>query len=278
MPMALRTPYLAADNAGMERRARALHRFLVASPIALLIAVGLVAHLRKPPFPHPAGSAAYDRNVLAYRDRVAEVARLRKLPAGAPNAEAEARKWVAGYRSGELVAVPSAFYEDRLRDGVRGEVVRAGVALSSEVAQRAEQSLRAGDAPRAAELALLASETAFGFRRFEFQAYLQSLLGVRRGLGTVIEAWPALPEEKRAALRPRIAALRIDAAEVDGMAEAARDNLRDYLRRQKVRSLEEMNDPRIAMGPEVQEEAAAKRSLKISNARVAALAGPGGKP
>lgn len=273
--MALKTTYLADDHSGMERRARALHRFLVASPIALLIAVGLVAHLRKPPYPQPAGNAAYNRQVLAYQNRVARVEELRKMRGAATSAlvEAEARVWVAGYRSGELVAVPPAFYEDHMRDGVRGEIVRAGVALSSDLALRAEQSLHAGKALQATEQALLAGETAHGFRNFELQSYLQSLLVVRRSLGIALRAWPSLPKAERTAIRPRVAALRVDAAEVDRLLETSRKQLGDYRRRQKVDSQKEMNDRRIDEGPEIQEAAAAKRSVGMSNARVAALIG-----
>ncbi len=275
--MALKSTYLAADHSGMERRSRALHRFLVASPIVLLIAVALVAHLRKPPYPHPAGNAAYDRSVLAYQSRVAEVERLRKMNGAATDAtvEAEARAWVVGYRSGELAAVPPAVFEDHLREGARGEILRAGVSLSSDLAVRAERALQAGNATQAAAQGLQASEVAFGVRNFELQAYIQSLLIVRRGLGIAARAWPSLSPAERAALRPRAAALQIDEAEVEQMVELERDQLRDYRRRQKIDS---SNEALATQGSSEAEAKAAQRSLRISNARVATLLVPDPKP
>src|SRR5690349_2225028 len=110
--------YLAADDYAMDRRSRRLHRFLVSSPVVLLIALSAVGHLRKPAYVGAAGSPEYDRQVLAYRDRVVAVAEIvhhkeaekqRFLPV-------EAGKWVAGYRSGTLLPLRPAAYEDHLRD------------------------------------------------------------------------------------------------------------------------------------------------------------------
>lgn len=267
--MALKTPYLAAENSAMERRSRALHRFLAGSPIALLIAVGLVGHIRKPPYAHPAGSAEYDRQVLAYQPRVAATHAFRRGDDEPSLLEvAEAKVWIEGYASGALKPIGPAVYEDHLRDGVRGEIVRNGLNLASDVALAADRTLAKGKSAEGAQEALLASETAFGLRNFEIQAYLQSLLLVRRGLGLVAQAWPSLPNATKDALRPRIQALRVDSSEVDQLAKIENDQFTDYLRRQKIASPRDA-DPRLDGGASDQEVAAAKRSVNMSNARVA---------
>ena len=101
--MTLDTPFLAAESPA-ARRSRALHRFTVASPLVLLMAVGLVGHVRRAPYAAPAGMAEYDRRVLAYGPRVAAVRSLAaqaRLPLAQVRVEAE--RWVDAYRAGRLV-------------------------------------------------------------------------------------------------------------------------------------------------------------------------------
>lgn len=270
--MVLEPTYLASENSAIERRSRSLHRFLVGSPVALLVAVGLVAHFPKPPHRQPSGSAGYDRQVLAYVGRVAAAQKLRK--AGGSDAEVygQSRSWVAGYASGELVAVAPAGYEDHLREGVRGEILRAGLSLASEDAVRAGRSLFAGRAKQAAEGAVLAAETARGLRMFEVQAHLQCLVVVRRSLLVVEAAWPSVPAATKAALRPRIEALAFDPAEVEQLYDTERAQFEDYLRRQQI-TAENEADYGAPNWPNGKEAHAAGRIVQTSNSRIKALLG-----
>lgn len=254
----------------MERRSRALHRFLAASPIVLLIAVGLVGHYRKPPYPHPAGGADYNRRVLAYAPRVKAVQDID--PSGSPTVTpeevAEARAWAEGFASGELQPLVRAVYEDHLRDGARGEALRAGLGLAADLSFDSERAIEAGKPTAAAvDEALLAAEVGHGLRTFEIQAFIRGLLIVRRGLTVVEKAWPALSPTVKARLRPRIEALRVEEGEVDEMATKERVILQDYLERQQLRTL----PSGLESGPTGPEVEAARRGAKASNAKVQAL-------
>ncbi len=265
--MALKTEYLASENAAAERRSRALHRFIVGSPIFLLLAVGLVGHVHPKPYAHPASNGKYDRQVLAYRERVATVEAMMAGPDASTDAlESEAARWVAGYDSGSLVAVPPAVYEDHMRDGVRGQIVRAGLALASALNLRAESSLRSGRFEDAGRDALLAAQTAHGLRGFEVQAFLQSLLASRRGLGLLAEAWPHLPPSERTAMRVRLETLSVDGGEIGALVTKDRQQAEDYRLRQRITD----PGPTFANMARVS-VAAATRSARMTDDRIRSL-------
>lgn len=232
--MGLMTSYLAAEDSTMDRRARGLHRFLVSSPVVLLIAISAVGHLRKPAHIGAAGTADYDRRVLAYRDRVVEVERMTnpEAPPRVTALESEAQKWTAGYRSGTLEPLQPVAYEDHLRDGVRGEVLTAGLMLSSRLSAGAKTALEKGNYAQAAKDSLLATETVFGMRDFEFEAYLLCIHSARRSLDTLESAWPHLSAPERLALMPRLKELTVDPKEQEELIELDERHISDYFERQ----------------------------------------------
>ena len=269
LAMALPSPRLAAVNAVAERRSRALHRFIVASPVLLLIAIGLVGHLRHRPYASPAGTAEYDRRVLAYRERVAAAQALPDddSPPFGPYS-VEASRWVAGFRSGALTPLTPATYEDHLQTGVRGEVFRSGLTLALGLAVAAERRLDTGHPQDAASGALLCAQTAHGLRGFEIQACLQSLLVQRRAMGVLAGAWPSLAPSARRAMRVSIADLRVDPTEVERMWAAEEARNEDYERRQRSFP-SDVRQTALALGK--QAVAAIRRSARASNGQIDAL-------
>jgi hypothetical protein len=218
----------------MDRRARGLHRFLVSSPVVLLIAISAVGHLRKPAHIGAAGTADYDRRVLAYRDRVVEAERITD-PDGPSNLAAlenEAKKWTEGYRSGQLEPLQPVAYEDHLRDGVRGEVFTAGLMLSSKLSANAKTAFENGRYVQAASDSLLATETVLGMREFEFEAYLLCIHSARRSLDTLELTWPHLSAAERLALKPRLEALIVDPKEQETLIDMDERHVNDYFERQ----------------------------------------------
>ncbi|RYG26026.1 hypothetical protein EON82_04935 [bacterium] len=218
----------------MDRRSRRLHRFLVSSPVVLLIAISAVGHLRKPAHVGAAGTPEYDRRVLAYRDRVVAVQSLPRSEKASKLASltAEADKWVDGYRSGTLLPLQPAAYEDHLREGVRGEVLTAGLRLGSQLTYQAGQALEQKSYAKAASTSVLAAETILGLREFELQAYLQCVYSARRSLTGAQGAWPFLSKAERDALRPRIEAMRLTAQEPETLLRLDEHLLNDYINRQ----------------------------------------------
>ncbi len=267
--MALNLPYLAAENSAAERRSRALHRFIVASPILLLLAVGLVGHRRHAPFSGPAANEDFDRRVLAYRDRVvaAEALPQDEFPPLGPYLT-EARRWNAGLDAGDLTPLIPAAYEDHLRDDVRGEIFRCGIAVASGLTLASERCLKAGQPVEASADALVAARLSNGIRGFELQACLQALLSQRRAIGVVARAWPSLSHSERITMRNSLAALWIDPHEVEGLATREKAQLKDYVRRQRGAigerdmSVYEFGDQAVV---------AIRRSVRLSNERIAAL-------
>lgn len=273
MRMSLKRPFLAAENSAMQRRQRALYRFLAGSPLALLLAVAAVGHFPHPPYPHPAGNADYNARVLAYRDVVAASQELRR--ARAPSADGLVRlahEWVDGYAAGRLSPIESAVFEDHFRDGARGEIVRAALDLATTLSLRASRSQESGQAQTAAEQAVLAAETAFGVRGFDLQSHLQSLLAVRRCLLILELVWPRLDPEAKEALRPRLRRMVVAPGEIDALATREQTQLDEYLRRQKIPA-SSLGSPelRFIEGPNTEERAAAKRGAQFSNARIEAF-------
>ena len=261
--MPLDSPYLAAANSAAERRSRALHRTIVAAPMLLLIALGLIGHLRPRAYPHPAGMRDYDARVLAYRDRVVAVAGLMEEDRQ-PTLDAlerEARNWTAGYAAGTLVPIEPAAYEDHLRDGVRGEILRSGLGLASRLLTAAQTAVPQSPS-EVARTSLLAAETVQTMRGAEMQALLQSLMVQRRALALLSKAWPSLPEAERARFRPRLARLAIATDEVDRIAAAEAAREADYARRQSLPAFGKKDSPEFAT---------ARRSVGMTGDRLRAF-------
>lgn len=272
--MALRSTHLAANAA--DRRSRALHRFIVASPILLLVAVGLVGHLRHPPYPSPGGSPDYDRRVLAYRERVLAVAALPQddAPPLKPYFE-EAQRWLAGFDSGTLTTLSPAVYEDHLRDGPRGEAFRAGMTVASGLAAAAERAVEDKRNDEAATAALAAAQVSNRLRDFELQACLQALLVERRSVGILARIWPSLSSDRREEIRKRLTGLRVDPREVDRLSKIENDQIEDYFRRQRLTpDQRQLSTYQFAD----QAEAAIRRSIRMGNARIDALLKGNGTP
>lgn len=265
--MAFHSPFL-ADAA--ERRSRALHRLVVTTPVLLLIVLGLIGHTRRKSSPQPSEKAGHDTQILAYRERVIAVAALSAEGPDTPlkSLEQEACRWVQGYRSGLLVAVPPAFYEDHFRDGVRGEILLAGLRLSNDLISAAE--IRCPDPVTSARDGLLAAETAHGLRGSEIQALLQALIVQRRGVELLAHGWRALPPGERRLLRKRIAGLHVDPKEIDRMKRDLEKRRDDYQRRMGSAQMDE--DPTTERGYR-----SAMRSVRSSNVLLAELLNPGSR-
>ena len=267
------TQYLAAANSANLRRHRALYRSIVASPFVLMLAVGLVGHIHGKAHFQPAGSRDYDRRVLAYRDRVVAVeAALGSSQTSSSDLEREAQRWISGFASGDLTSLTPAYYEDHLRDGSRGEVLRAGLALSTALSVRADEALEGGKVVEGARDSLLAAETSHGLRNFEISGFLQCLLTSRRGLSVLASAWPHLPTIERNALRPQLRALTIAPKEIDALQALDRDQRDDYQSRQGSASLQSPGiDLRLQRSMRMLEVSTMERSVRVNNARIKGL-------
>ena len=268
--MTLRPSYLASGDSGAYRRSRALHRFIVATPVLLLVAVGLVGRLRGRPYSSPVGKPDYDRRVLAYRDRVVAA---EALPEGddppLDRYADEAGRWMAGFDSGSLTTLTPAVYEDHLRrENARGEVFSAGMAVASGLSLAADQSLDAGRPTQAVPAALLAARLANRLRGFELQACFQCLLLQRRAVGTLARAWPSLSNAGRAALRRPLATLWVDPKEVEGLAAMEEAQFHDYEGRQRL-AVGESRWGAFRLGkPAI---VAIHRSVRLDDAQIASL-------
>ena len=272
--MVLNTPYLASEEPA-ARRSRALRRFTVASPLVLLLSVGLVGHVRKAPSPQPAESVDYDRRVLAYGPRVAAVRSL--LAQGAPpeaDVRREAGRWVAGRRSGALAPLPPAYFEDHLQGGVRGEVFRSGIALSSILAARAARAREEGQVERASADALLSAQLARGVRDFESQTLLQALLVQRRATTLLIGLWPGRSARRRTADASALRSLLVPRSDVARLRALELRQFEDYQRRQKIAPKVADHQGRFLDSLEERQAHALDRSVSISNASVRQLLAP----
>ena len=271
--MAVKTPYLAAENSAMDRRSRGLHRFLVSSPVLLLIAVGLVGHIKKPHHEGAAGSADYDRRVLAYQPRVvvAEDVMLPQRHADPEKIKEEAQNWAAGFAAGKLTALQPAAYEDHLGSSVRGEVLHAGLGLSSALAIHAEETMRKGRTEDAAEEAILAAETAFGLRGFELESHIQASMTIRRTLVLLTQAWPLLSPTQRDAFRVRLRAMKMGADETLKLANLEKKQRRDYIQHLGKENVAADFAPDRQDETTDREQAASQRGLVEHNARLEKL-------
>lgn len=267
------TQFLAAENSATLRRYRALYRSIVASPFVLILAIGLVGHIHGKPHFQPTGTRGYDHRVLAYRDRVVAVGAILASPEPSrSDLEREAHRWVAGLVSGELSDLRPAFYEDHLRDGPRGEVLRAGIELSTTLALRAEEAVHRGDSYRGAYDGALAAETSHGLRNFEVAAFLQCLLTSRRGIGVVASAWSRLSPEQKDALRPRLRALTVAPGEIEALRNLERRQTEEYQVRQGSPPVEvEGLDRSLIERNKSAEASSMTRSVRLNNARLQAL-------
>ncbi len=273
--MAVKTPYLAAENSAMDRRSRGLHRFLVSSPVLLLIAVGLVGHLKKPHHIGAAGSAEYEKRVLAYRERVAAAQKLLvTLRHSDPDGiEAEAKNWSDDFAAGKLTALPPAAYEDHLANGVRGEVLQTALGLATSVIIRAEHTVQEKPA-EAAGAAMLAAETAFGVRNFELESHIKASMVARRSLNLMIQAWPTLPEATREAYRVRLRSMVMPEDETQKLADLEKRQLREYIQRMGQESLNKEFSEAKENATTDREELAARRGTREHGARLAKLLQP----
>jgi hypothetical protein len=271
--MAVKTPYLAAENSAMDRRSRGLHRFLVSSPVLLLIAVGLVGHLKKPHHEGAAGSADFDRRVLAYRPRVAAVQDLlMSLKHSNPSKiEAEAKNWSDDFAAGKLSALQPAAYEDRLGNSVRGEVLHAGLGLATSVVIHAEATMRQGHTTAAAEEAMVAAETAFGVRGFELESHIQASMTIRRTLNLLRQAWPQLPEAIRETYRARLKAMKMGEDETEKLANLEKQQLREYVQRMGIENLPADFSEAKQNAATDREQLASRRALTEHNSRLSKL-------
>ena len=179
--MMVESPFLAAENSAYERRTRAFYRFVVASPLVLLITLGLVGHLHKPAFTGAKGSAEYDRRVLAFRERVIAATRATsKVTGSEEEAVREAKAWVSEFEAGKIGALPPAAYEDHFRDSVRNEVVATALLLSSKVVSGAEREMLAGHPASAARRALLGAQAIAPLGESELIASVETVMAERR--------------------------------------------------------------------------------------------------
>jgi len=270
--MSVKSPYLAAEHSVMDRRSRGLHRFLVSSPVLLLLAVGLIGHLKKAHHVGAAGTAEYDQNVLAYQGRVAAAEAL--LSRTGPPVDAileEAGRWDAGFTSGQLKPLEPAAFEDHLNDGARGQVLRAGLGLSAELGLRAEAALRDGQPGRAAEEAMTSCESAYGLRGFELQAFVQSTMAVRRGVLVLSRAWPSLTSEEREGFRKRLRPLLAPLDEPEKLANTEKAQLKEYVQRQGREYLPPDVDPTKEDDTTDRQRMASDRSLADMNAKIQKL-------
>lgn len=233
--MGLKRNFLADENAAQDRRSRALHRFLVATPLVLLLTVGAVGHVQKPPHADAHSDQAYDQAILAYRDRVTAVNLLARTPARIARRliGAELLRWREEMRLGHLRPIPPIAYEDHLRDGLRGEIVHTGLDLVDM--SFAEVQARAATDPKGAvDEAITAAEVAKGLENFELQAKLLAMIPLRRSLATIEGLWPRLDRDDRRTFAGRIADLKSEAGEVDRLAKVEWANVDDYARRQQI--------------------------------------------
>lgn len=271
--MSVKTPYLAAENSALDRRSRGLHRFLVSSPVLLLVAVGLVGHLTKPHHEGAAGTADYDQRVLAYQPRVAAAEAL-MIPLAQPDLKKiheEAKKWTDDFASGKLTALQPAAYEDHLRDGPRGEILHDGLELATTLAIHSEESWRQGNAAVAADEAMLAAETAFGLRGFELESHIQASMTIRRTLALLGEVWPKLSTTDREAYRARLRTMKMGADEPKKLADLEKLQLKAYVQRQGRENLPPDMVPERQNESTDREQAAAEHGVEEHNARLEKL-------
>lgn len=273
--MALKTHYLASEEYAMDRRSRRLHRFLVSSPVALLIAISAVGHLRKPAYHGAAGTVEYDRRVLAYRDRVVAADGLTSRGAHASFAplRTEAQNWADGFRTGKLAPLQPAAYEDHLREGVRGDVLTSGIRLSAQLSAAARRALHQGRFPEAANASLLATETATGMRRFELEAYVLCLHSARRPLDLLGTAWPNLTVQQRLNLKPRLEALKVDLQEPQALVQLDDRLIEDYLSRQGRQSSVPRQNPFALAKAREQRTGTAQKVTAAHNRIISAMIG-----
>ena len=267
------TQYLASEYSATLRRYRALHRTIVASPFVLMLAVGLVGHIHGKPHFQPEGTRDYDRRVLAYRNRLISAEAMLSMDRPSRfDVEHEAHQWVLGFASGDLTSLKPAYYEDHLRDGARGEVLRAGLGLSTELALRAEGAIREGRLVGGARDGLLAAETSHGLRDFEISAFLQCLLTARRGLNVLTSTWPSLALAERNALRPRLRLLLVNPEEIEALRRLESDQRDEYQTRQGSASLSTQGvELSLQKNIKRSEASAMARSVRVNNARLRAL-------
>lgn len=271
--MSVKSPYLAAEHSAMDRRSRGLHRFLVSSPILLLLAVGLVGHLKKAHHVGAAGTAEYDQNVLAYQKRVARAEDILGPfdPGTISQVMEEAGNWAKGYADGTLKTLEPAAFEDHLNDSPRGEALRAGLGLSAELGVNAEEEVAKGQVADAAEKALVSGEAAFGLRNFELQAHIQCTMALRRTLNILTRAWPQLPAATRAAYQVRLRPLIVPEGEPAKMAALEKQQLKDYIKRQGRENIPPEIDIDKEDSTTDRQQMAAERSIADLNGKIAKL-------